>query len=311
MFNFFKRTKIDKKIPHDYTHLLTQQQYNNMLDIVINYFKDKGEEVKSLKDGCITVYDENKKEIQYGFDNLVKFVAGTEKSEWESIIYTHFNKVNFDNSPLVYYRKDYEAAKPYLKMLIKDEFLLQQDFGKNLVWTSHFPGTCSLLVFDYEDKFMYLKEEDIAEWGQSKQTLFDEALNNIADEQITVNKVEHGEGIEVFLFFSGDFSASFVADFDRNVSSINGTFGSLVAIPTKGTAFVSPLNDKNVSRRMELVLQPAIKFFNEDPGNITTSLYWYYNGQFELFPETNTKEGQVSISVPENLMLLLNHEEEK
>lgn len=310
MFSFFKKNSIDKKIPKEYTHLLTQQQYNDMLDIVMAYFRDKGEEVIKLEDGYITVRDENEKELKYGFDNLVRFVAGSEKKEWESVIYSHFNKVNFDDSPLVYYRKDYEAARPFLKMLVKDQLLLRQEFGKELVWTSHFPGTCSLLVFDYDNQFRYLKQEDIAEWNQPKDVLFEQAQTNVGDEEITVNKVEHEDGIEMFIFFSGDFSASFVADFDRNLSSINGEFGSLVAIPTKGTAFVSPLNDKNVLKRIELISEPVIKFFNEDPGNITTNLYWFYDGKFEQFPETPAKDGYVSISIPEELQLLLNKEEE-
>ena len=108
MFNFFRRKRFDKKIPADYKHIMDQPGYERMIELVFTYFREKGEKVVALKDGMLTVKDEDGKDLKYGFDNLVRMLTGTEKEDWESIIYSHFNKINFSDDAYNYFFKDYE-----------------------------------------------------------------------------------------------------------------------------------------------------------------------------------------------------------
>lgn len=311
MFNFFKKNKFNKKIPQEYVHLMNQQQFNILLEIAQQYFKDKGEEVIKIDNGYITAKEEGGEEMKYGLDNIVRMLSPEPQENWESIIYTHFNKVNSSDSHLVYYRKDYEAAKPFLKVLIKDEAILEHEFAADIIYRIDFPGTCTILVMDYDNQFRYLRKEDIAEWEAGTDEIFLAALDNIAEEEITVNKVEHEGDIEMFLFFSGDFSAAKMLQFERNADFALGEYGSVIAMPTKGTAFTSPINQNNVIGILEVLTEPVSKFFNEDPGNITTSIYWYYQGVFRQFPETpSDKEGYVTIGIPAALELLISNEHE-
>lgn len=306
MFNFFKK-KVNKKIPKEYLHLINQQQYANIVDLAIQYFKEKGDEVISLKNGFLCCKNEDGEEMKYGFDNLVRILAAQPKEEWESLLYTHFNTMNVSDNHWVYYRKDYEAAKPFLKVLIKDEEILQHEFAQNIIYRIDLPETVTVLVMDYENQFRFLQKDDIGEWEKTTEQIFEDALENIAEEDIKINAVEHEDEIKVFLFFSGDFSAAAMIEFEKNAHFALGKFGSIIAIPTKGTAFVSPIDDENVYGRIEVLTEPVSKFFSEDPGNITTNLYWYYNGKFQKFPETpSEKQGYISINIPIDLQQLLN-----
>lgn len=311
MFNFFKKNRIDKKIPGDYKHLLTQRAYEDILNIIMQYFKEKGEPVVKVENGYVSTKGEGKKghEFKYGLDNLVRTVAVEPKEDWESVIYTHFNKVNYDNSHMQYYKKDYEAAKEFLKILVKPEDILKQDLGKELVHQIVFPGTCCVLVFDYDNKFTYLLTDEVKEWNKTTAELFKAAQQNINNEDVKAHQLEFKESdVELYVFFSGDFAAAFVIDLEQNAPFAVGKYGAITAIPTKGTAFAAPVNDKDILKLVNAMTGPVLKFFNEDPGNITPSLYWYYNGRFEMFPETPSKEkdGYVAISVPKNLSSLIN-----
>lgn len=309
MFNFFRKKRIDKKIPNDYKHIMDQAGYEMMIDIVLNYFRDKGEKVTGLNDGMLTVQGEDDKDLKYGFDNLVRILTGTEKDDWESIIYSHFNKINFSDDAYEYFFKDYDHARQYLRVLIKHEAILGNEFAKDLIIRTDFPGTCTILVFDYENQFRYLKSEEVAEWKISHEALFDEALNNVAEEEVTINKMAHDDGWEFFSFFSGDFSASRMIELEKYYEFAVGKYGAMVAIPTKGSAFVAPLTDKQVTVRIENIAPLVSQFFEQDPGNITNNFYWAYQGKIEVFPTQSTGDGYVTVRLPESLVVLLDSNE--
>lgn len=309
MFNFFsnlfRKKKINKKIPADYLHIMDQAGYEKMVDLSLNYFREKGDKVVSLKEGMLAVRDEDNKELKYGFDNLVRMLTGAEPSDWESIIYSHFNKINFSDDAYNYFFKDYDHARQYLKVLIKHESIMTNEFAKDLVVRTDFPGTLTVLVFDYENQFRYLKTDEIAEWNLPVETLFAEALNNLSNDELTVNKMAHDDGWEFFSFFSGDFSASRMIELEKYFEFAVGQYGALVAIPTKGSTFVAPLTDNKVTARIEVIAPLVAQFFEQDPGNITNNFYWIYQGVIESFPTQSSGDGYVTVKLPQSLVRLL------
>jgi hypothetical protein len=309
MFNFFRKGRFDKKIPADYKHIMDQEGYEKMVNIALTYFREKGDKLLSLQDGMLTVKGEDGKDLKYGFDNLVRMLTGAQSEDWESIIYSHFNKINFADDAYNYFFKDYEHARQYLKVLVKHEAIMSNEFAKDLVTRIDFPGTRTVLVFDYENQFRYLKKEEIAEWKLAEETLFEEALNNVATEEININKMAHEDGWEFFSFFSGDFSASRMIQLERYFDFSIGPFGALVAIPTKGSSFVAPINDNRVTARIEIIAPLVAQFFEQDPGNITNNFYWIYQGAIESFPTQSTGEGYVTVKLPQSLVQLLDSTE--
>jgi len=79
-----------------------------------------------------------------------------------------------------------------------------------------------------------------------------------------------------------------------------------VAIPTKGSTFVSPLTDNRVTARIEVIAPLVTQFFEQDPGNITNNFYWVYHGIIEPFPTESTGDGYMTVKLPESLVRLLN-----
>lgn len=309
MFNFFRKGRFDKKIPGDYKHIIDQAGYEKMVSISLDYFREKGDKVLSLADGMLTVKGEDGKDLKYGFDNLVRMLMGAQHDDWESIVYSHFNKINFSDDAYNYFFKDYEHAKQYLKVLIKHEAIMGNEFAQDLVIRTDFPGTRTVLVFDYENQFRYLKGEEIVEWRLSPAILFEEALNNVALEEVNINKMTHEDGWDFYSFFSGDFSASRMIELERYFDFTVGPFGSLVAIPTKGSTFVAPLTDNRVTARIEVIAPLVAQFFEQDPGNITNNFYWVYQGMIESFPTQSNGDGYVTVKLPPSLVRLLDSTE--
>jgi hypothetical protein len=285
---------------------MDQKGYERLINYALNYFREKGEKVIALNDGMLTVKGEDGKALKYGFDNLVRMLTGAEEDDWESIIYSHFNKINFSDDAYNYFFKDYDYAKQFLKVLVKHEAIMANEFAKDLVLRTDFPGTRTVLVFDYENQFRYLKMEEIAGWKLPQETLFEEALNNVATEELNINKMAHDDGWEFYSFFSGDFSASRMIELEKYFDFCLGQYGALVAIPTKGSTFVSPLTDNRVTARIEVIAPLVTQFFEQDPGNITNNFYWVYHGIIEPFPTESTGDGYMTVKLPESLVRLLN-----
>ena len=330
MFNFFKKNTPTRKVPDDYKHLVSQADYEAMLDIILQYFKEKGEPVLRVENGYVITNGEEGTDLQhqYGLDNLVRLVAAVPRADRESVIYAHFNKAYYDMRPLEYFKKDYEAAKQYLKILIKPAAILKQPGGNNVVHKIIFPGTCSVLVFDYDNKFAYLYHEMVKEWGKTIDELFAEALDNISNEEINwigLNlKTGEGDGEEegseeteegtldvekqdAFLFVNPDFGAPAVCLMEQKASFAIGRFGSIVAIPCKRYGVMMPIKDGGDFERVSPLSIIVAKLFNGQPGNITADLYWYYEEQFHLMEETQSadKEGYLAITLPQALIQLL------
>lgn len=174
-----------------------------------------------------------------------------------------------------------------------------------MVYRADFPSTKSYLVIDFDDKFHFVNAQNIAEWEQSIDDLFLDALDNTAKEKMEIVKLDLDQGNEAFAFFSSDYAASYMIDLQKNAPFAVGDLGAIVVIPTKGAAFAYPINNGLV---MEFIssFNPLIeKIYNEDEYPITDDYYWYYQGKYEQFPTKTDNENRYFISMPDKLIRLL------
>lgn len=294
----------DRKLPEQYEHLISQQQYDEILDICIAILTQQGT-VQSIQDGtiCMGSWGEHK-EIHISLDNLVRKCKGSDRQDWEGIVSYHFSKFPTNESAINYIYKDYEFASTLLKILIKPKGTFQK-IENELVNRIDFPGTRSFLVIDFDDKFHFVNSQHINEWEQDIEDLFIDALINIEKEKIESACMELPDGKEVFAFFNGDYAASYLIDLEKNAPETIGEMGAIVAIPTKGAAFAFPINDDDIMRFI-ISFNPVVeKIYNEDEYPIIEDYYWYYEGSYERFTTHPTEDGRYMMMIPEHLLMLM------
>jgi hypothetical protein len=200
---------------------------------------------------------------------------------------------------LDYLYKDFDYAAQFLKVLIKPDDFLQADV---FLKRTDLPGTFTFLVLDFNERFTYISVENAEEWDKPLDDLFEIAFANVANEGIDIKEILLEETYPVFAFFDGDFSASFIIELDRNAEFAIGSHGSVVAIPTKGSAFIHPIESKDVMQVVGVLAETMAPFYNEDPGCITMNFYWFHDGTFELFPSVPTEDGYTTIKLPPTLL---------
>jgi len=306
LFDIFKKQK-KFDLPEMYNGIISKDEYNIIMEICIKYHNDNELIISKIDEGEI-VTDIDGNEQQSYLDNLVRVLASNDKTIWNELIYEHFDKLKPNPSALNYLYKDFEYASQFLRVLLKEDTFNLGDKVENFVNRIDFPKTNTFLILEFEGKLYFVRKDEIIEWDKTENDLFECAIQNLPEDEIEVKEYEFGEKFTVFIFFSGDYSASLMLDLKNRADYTIGKFGTLIAIPTKGTAYAHPIDTSNILELIE-ILDPTIeKFYNEDPGNVTTNFYWYYDDKIQIFP-TEQSENGILISLPKDLINLINETE--
>lgn len=302
MFGFlFRKNKFfDRKRPDFYLGIVTKLEYAEILKISERECARLGK-ITSIQAGTIKlITQENEEEVSFHLDNLVRKCHYNDRTEWTTIIKNHFGRYPLDKSKAKFLSKDFEYAKPLLKVLVRSI----DNIPEGMVHRIDIPETSSFLILDYDERFHFLMEKDIQEWNIPKNELFEIALANISIEKIDIQEVLWADKFELFSFFSGDFSASFMLEIGKNAPFSIGKYGAIVAIPTKGSAFVHPLDENTVLAFIHVFEKTFHSFYTEDEVPISNDYYWFYKDKFTAFKIAKENERH-TLCLPDSLEKLL------
>ncbi len=302
MFDFLKRKKT--KLPDNYKDLIDEKNYAVFLDKCLATLDDLDIKVTGSDNGDITYQKDDEKEAHYYLDNLLRKYVQLDDNERDEEIRSHFNKLQDKTVAYDYLFKDFDYAKQFLKVLVKPTDIAPN--SGDFISRHDYPNLFTFLVFDFEEQFHYIRKDKAEEWQVAYEELFKIALDNISKEEIDIKEYLFGDKFTVYILFNGDFSASYTILIEDKLDFAIGTYGSLLAIPTKGTAFIHPIETKDVLDLIEILHNTIDKFYNEDPGNISTDFYWYYKGTFDTFDKIFNDDKTITIKMPDRLNEMYN-----
>ena len=291
---------MDKKIiPERYKGLITQNEYDIVINHSTNFIKRHGE-IDSIEDGVIYVKlngNDPEQIHELSLDNLIRYCNQEEDVlKWKEIIESHFTKfITQENID----RNDFEKCKSLLSLRIYPEY---DDFDTSaMVYKVDFQETFTTLVFDFPGTFETIDRETIGLWKIPIDTLFEIAQNNINKQEIEISEAKENINEIIYTFFSGDYSSSYVRDITKNADFAIGEYGAFICIPTRGSSFISPIKNKESIKVLGKLQSLTKKFFDEDPGSISPNIYWYYNNKFLKLETTDSK-----INIPGQLKKMMN-----
>jgi len=302
MFNIFKKRTI---LPEDYSNLIDEKSYEIFLQKCLLTLKDLGYKVVSFNNGDIVYETENSLEAHFYLDNLVRKYIQVNIGEQDIVIQEHFNKLKDQSKAYTYFYKDFDYAKQFLKILLKADDILPNN--EDFVYLKNYPNLLTFLVLDFEDQFHYVEKSKVHLWKIDEIELFEIAKNNLRKEEIEIKQYTFEDKYDVFVLLNGDFSSSYTLLIERDLDFTIGQFGTMIALPTKGTAFLYPISDADILDVIVTIYPAVEQCFDEDPGNITLDFFWYFNGQYECFKKETNDDGTMNISKPKNLAGLLNN----
>ncbi|MGJ1322459.1 MULTISPECIES: hypothetical protein [Sphingobacterium] len=302
MFNIFKKRTI---LPEDYSNLIDEKSYEIFLKKCLLTLKYLGYKVISFNNGDIVYEKENSLEAHFYLDNLLRKYIQVNNEEQDIVIQTHFSKLKDQSKAYTYLYKDFDYAKQFLKILLKADDILPNN--EDFVYQKSYPNLLTFLVFDFEDQFHYVEKSKVHLWEVDEIQLFEIAKNNLRKEEIEIKQYTYEDKYDVFVLLNGDFSSSYTLLIEQDLDFTIGQFGTLIALPTKGTAFLYPISEADILDVIVTIYPTVEQCFDEDPGNITLDFFWYFNGNYECFIKEKNDDGTMSISTPKKLAKLLNN----
>ena len=312
MFGLFRRKKKVAlpaqlpvyPLPHHLARWLTETDYNQIVRLAIEHLSLKGAIDLIDEQGVIHVWFTGQPaSTRFYLDNLLRKCKATTPAHWEAVVAGHVRMLPLNSAAITYIYKDLDFAAPLLKVQVKPVGFAQ-DILHDCVYRQDFPQTNTFLVIDFEEALHYVRRSDMGEWEVSDTYLFEVALDNIAQERPDITAHQLDGELPLYTLFHTDFAASAGVQLARNIGEAIGLFGAIVNIPAKGSVFVHPLETDTVMAYI-LASRPMIQgFYEEEVYTINQEYYWYYNGQYHLFP-IRVEGNNAYLSYPARLRQLL------
>ena len=197
--------------------------------------------------------------------------------------------------------------KRYIAVRLYDDGYMASIGKQNLV-RKEFAGELSVvIVFDFPNTITNIKPEQMESWHKSIDELYAIGIENVRNNYTTkIEAVEFGPDQKVIYSCESEhlFATNILFDMEKQDGLI-GKAGSLVAVPNRSLALIYPINDLQVVGVIKSLCLTVPKLCHNNPGSLTSEIYWYRNGKFILLPYESTKTG-VSFSPPDEFIAVLN-----
>ena len=162
-----------------------------------------------------------------------------------------------------------------------------------------------MLVYDLPDTIVSVQAEQAEKWGSTPEELMRIARKNSRHNypfEVTPQKV--GEEEILFAITEHFFTPNIILDLEVRPDLI-GKIGSLVGIPTRNAAVIYKIDTVKVTEVIAPMVNVVYNMHADGPGSLTNSLYWYYEGIFEVI-DYQLEEGKLTINASERFGGALN-----
>ncbi len=271
-------------LPAHMNQWLSSADYNQILRLTVEHLSLKGTLDRIDGQGVVHIQFTGQTTITRFYpDNLLRKCKAAPSSEWEAIVAGHVRILPVNSAAITYIYKDLEFAAPLLKVQVKPEGFAH-DILHDCVYRQDFPQTNTFLVIDFEEALHYVRRSETSEWEVSDTYLFEVALDNVACETPDITAHQLGGELPLYTLFHTDFAAAKGVQLERNLGEAIGPFGAIVNIPAKGSVFAHPLETDTVMAYIMASHDLIRGFYRDEVYTINEQYYWYYEGQYHLFP---------------------------
>jgi hypothetical protein len=237
-----------------------------------------------------------------GLSNLAQRCHQLSAENWAPTIHRHFDTLLVGTPKAAELLKvlaaDFERAKEYLKVRIHPA-----GFGAGLDATVSevvADDLVSVLVYDFPDSVSTVHPNHVEKWGVPPHDLFQLGLRNVrAEGKLPFQRIELTNGASLDHFEDPDnyFGASHALLLHEYFDPLPD-LGILVSIPHRHGMVVHPIRDASYKPSLGALFYLAPRLYEQGPGSITTSLYWYRAGVFTQLPYEIDANDEVSFYPP-------------
>lgn len=237
-----------------------------------------------------------------GLLNLAQVCRSAPRSGWPELIRKHLGVMASTgprSSAIDNLGESFEAARELLKVR-----LYPMDFKAEVLASMASQRVAddfmAVLVYDFPDSIATVHPNHVEKWRVPMDDLVQTGLRNVWSlGRLSPERIDLGEEVWIDVYEDGDnyFAASHALMLHRYFDP-EPELGLLVAVPQRHALVLRPLDGPAAIRSLHAMFYAVPQFYEEGPGSISPSAYWYRSGTFTRLP-FERKGDDVSFYPPE------------
>jgi hypothetical protein len=280
----------DPAVPN-WCSFLDREGYEEFIALVEADLLRRGE--VEIGDGIVVLVLDDGTRHQLGLQNLAQVCNRNERENWPDIVRGHFDGVirSTAGSDLEALARDFSQVKRVLKVRLYARETIE-GLETKAIHRSIADDLLAVLVYDLPDAVATVAAEAPAQWPLELDEAFDTALQNVLDQDaVECEDVAFEDGAR-FTAMLGDsfFVTSRLLVLDKYLDT-PPPCGALVAVPNRHTMLFAPITDMGVIPTINAIALLAHRYFEEGPGSLSPSLYWWRDGRLTILPAEVTDDG--------------------
>jgi hypothetical protein len=237
-----------------------------------------------------------------GLANLAQRCHRTAPESWVETIHRHFDTLLLGTPKAAEFLEtlgaDFNRAKEYLKVRIHATgYAAGMDATVSEVVAD---DLVSVLVYDLPESVATVHPNHVQKWGVPPHDLFQLGLRNVrAMGLLAPERIDLGDGPYVDVYEDADnyFGASHALLLHEYFDPLP-ELGLLVGIPHRHGLLVHPILDGLALPSLNALFHLTPHLYEQGPGSISQSVYWYRGGVFTLLPTQLHPNGEIEFIPP-------------
>jgi hypothetical protein len=222
----------------------------------------------------------------FGLSNLAQFCHHVGRASWQPAIASHFESLftaEQAEAQLAELARDFDGIRSLLKLrLYADADGGGIDPTPPVSWELA-PGLTGAFVYDLPTTVRSVGATDMEAWGKSYDQLLAVALENVRADPVESKPIAEGPSAPIACFADHFFAASHALLLgERLPSAARGS--AVFAVPHRHALLYAPMADMSVVESINRLIPTTAAMFQDGPGSISPSLFWWRDGDVSLLP---------------------------
>jgi len=269
------------------------EDYRSFLEAVEADLRRRGAPFE-MGDGTVRAGPAGGPSADYGLLNLAQVCHATPPGEWGSTIAAHFDNAfssDAEADALDARARSLDDVRACLKVRLYHPDYRAQVGADHLVHRVPAEGLVETLVYDLPGTVRTVPPEHVGTWGRPLDELFGIGLGNVRSEpRPDLQRLDLGHGATCSAIVGDSFFVASHALFLGDYLEASARFGALVSIPHRHAVLFHPIADMKVILAINSLIPVTFGMYQEGPGSISDSLYWWRDGRFTRLPSKVTAQ---------------------
>lgn len=223
----------------------------------------------------------------FGLSNLAQFCHHVGRGGWKETIASHFDNLfaaEEAEAQVAKLARDFEGIRSLLKVrLYGDTSLGGIELRPPASWELA-PGLTVAFVYDLPTTVRSAGPAEVEAWGKSRDELLSVALENVrADPVESQPMAEGGASAPIACFADHFFAASHALLLGERIPP-TAKASAVFTVPHRHALLYAPMVDMGVLESINRLIPTTAALFQDGPGSISPSLYWWRDGEVSLLP---------------------------